>query len=465
MRMTDIQHCEVRPGRLVEWTLDPAAAATVKGLPEDSRPPAYIQESHIRASRSVREDGLFVPTWIGVSFDLPGRTDLDVLQDALHAWTLRHETLRSGFTWSGPPDDEMVRFTLDSEDVRLHREDIGDFTDETALAVHLQNRFDIVADALRWPNFIYTAVFRDDSTSVYMAFDHSNVDAYSLQNIPAALHELCAAAAAGRSPKQQPVASYVDFCQAERADADHIDDGHDTVARWREFIKNCDGQLPNFPVDLGLDPGGGLPPQKVLCEPLVDADDAAAFEAHCRPYGGSLVGMLAATALIVHEIAGEPVFRTVVPFHTRATSRWSDSVGWYVGGAPVEIQLAELRDFHGALENARTALRANQRLARTPLERVLRLLGTDFRPTSPDLYSLVSFLDARYVPGSERWAELKAYGLVRVSYGDRVCVWVNRLHEGLWFACRYPDTDIAHKNLSLYATRLREVITSVAREG
>ncbi|MDK1347379.1 condensation domain-containing protein [Streptomyces sp. 378] len=465
MRMTDIQHCEVRPGRLVEWTLDPAAAATVKGLREDSRPPAYIQESHIRASRSVREDGLFVPTWIGVGFDLPGRTEPDVLQDALHAWTLRHETLRSGFTWSGPPDDEMVRFTLDSEDVRLHREEIGDFTDETALAVHLQNRFDIVADALRWPNFIYAAVIRDDSTSVYMAFDHSNVDAYSLQNIPATLHELCAAAAAGRCPTQQPVASYVDFCETERADADNVDDGHDTVARWREFIKNCDGQLPNFPVDLGLDPDGGLPPQKVLCGPLVDADDAAAFEAHCRPYGGSLVGVLAATALIVHEIGGEPVFRTVVPFHTRATSRWSDSVGWYVGGAPVEIQVAEVPGFHGALENARTALRANRRLARTPLERVLRLLGTDFRPTSPDLYSLVSFLDARDIPGSERWAELKTYGLVRVSYGDRVCVWVNRLHEGLWFACRYPDTDIAHKNLSLYATRLREVITSVARQG
>lgn len=77
----------------------------------------------------------------------------------------------------------------------------------------------------------------------------------------------------------------------------------------------------------------------------------------------------------------------------------------------------------------------------------------------------MSFLDARDIPGSERWTELKVYGLVRVSYGDRVCVWVNRLHEGLWFACRYPDTDIAHKNLSLYATRLREVITSVARQG
>lgn len=75
----------------------------------------------------------------------------------------------------------------------------------------------------------------------------------------------------------------------------------------------------------------------------------------------------------------------------------------------------------------------------------------------------MSFVDARGVPGSERWTELKAFGLLRVSHGDQVCAWVTRLHEGLQFASRYPDTDVAHKNLRLYAERLREAIVSVAR--
>jgi hypothetical protein len=48
-----------------------------------------------------------------------------------------------------------------------------------------------------------------------------------------------------------------------------------------------------------------------------------------------------------------------------------------------------------------------------------------------------------------------------VSYGDQVCAWVNRLHEGLWIACRYPDTDIASKNVRLYIEKLRELIVSV----
>jgi hypothetical protein len=460
VRITDIQRCEVRPGRLVEWTLSPATVAVATGLPEDSRPPAYIQESHIRTARSVREDGLFVPTWLGTAFDLPGPVDLDVLQEALRAWTVRHETLRSGFRWAG---EELRRFTLDAADVSLRREEAGDFPDADDLVRHLQDRFDTVADALRWPNLIYTAVVRDDGASVYMAFDHSNVDAYSLHRIPAEIHELYAAALAGTEPESPaPAASYVDFCEIERADADGIDGRHAIVSRWREFIRRCDGTLPGFPVDLGLEPGGPLPRQQMLCEPLADADEAAAFEAFCRPYGGSLVGLLAATALIVHELGGQSVYRTVVPFHTRVRSRWSESVGWYVGGAPIEVPVGRAPNFPDALRAVRAELQANRPLARMPLARVLSLLGADFRPTSPDLYSIVSYVDARTIPGAERWAEQKAHGLLRVSYGDQVCVWVNRLYEGLWLASRYPDTDVAAKNLRLYVERLRDHIASVA---
>ncbi|MEV6175545.1 condensation domain-containing protein [Streptomyces sp. NPDC051954] len=460
MRITDIQRCEVRPGRLVEWTLSPATVETAAGLPEDSRPPAYIQESHIRTARIVREDGLFVPTWLGSAFDIPGRVDLDALQDALRGWTLRHETLRSGFR---PAGDELRRFTLDPGAVSLHREVVGDFPDVPELVQCLQDRFDATADALRWPNFLYAAVVRDDSTSVYMAFDHSNVDSYSIQRIPAEIHELYAACVEGRTVRQEPVSSYVDFCEIERADADRIDGTHEIVARWREFIGRCEGRLPNFPVDLGLDPDAGLPTQKLMNEMLVDADAAAAFEAYCRPYGGSLVGVLAATSLILREIGGQPVYRTVVPFHTRVKSQWSDTVGWFVGGAPIEVPLEPGLDFPGALKAVRAEMHANRSMARMPIARVLRLLGSDFRPTSPDLYSIVSFVDARGLPRSEDWSELAAYGLVRVSYGDQVCVWLNRLHEGLWFASRYPDTDIAYKNMRLYVERLRDLITSVAR--
>ncbi|MGP3966454.1 condensation domain-containing protein [Streptomyces sp. 6N223] len=455
--MTDIQRCEIRPGRLVEWTLDSTTIEAATGLPDDSRPPAYIQESHVRTARSVREDGLFVPTWLGTAFDIPGPVDLDVLQEALRAWTLRHETLRSGFRWIG---DEMRRFTLDADDLVLRREDIGDFPEAEKLTQYLQDRFDVAADALTWPNFIYTAVVRDEGTSVYMAFDHTNVDAYSIQRITAEIHELYAAGVEGRTVEATPSASYVDFCASERSNADQIDDTHAIVARWREFIARCGGKLPNLPLDLGLDPDGPLPTQKFMHEMIAGPEEAAAFEAYCRPHGGSLIGVLAATGLIVRDLAGKDVYRTVVPFHTRVKSQWSDSLGWYVGGAPIEIPVARARDLDDAMAMVRAALRESRPLSRIPIPRVLGLLGSDFRPTSPDLYSIVSFVDARGVPASERWEELRAYGLIRVSYGDQVCVWVTRVHEGLQFAGRYPDNDVAYKSMRLYVERLRDFIVS-----
>ncbi|MEU6594590.1 condensation domain-containing protein [Streptomyces sp. NPDC046881] len=457
MRISDIQRCEVRPGRLVEWTFSPATITAASALPADPRPPAYIQESHVRTARSVRADGLFVPTWLGTAFDLPGRADLDALERALRSWTVRHETLRSGFRWAG---DELHRFTLAEHDVSLHREVIGDFTDAEALVRYLQARFDVAADALGWPNLIYAAVVRDDSTSIYAVFDHTNVDAYSLHRIPEEIDELYTAGVTGRPISPTGVRSYVDFCEQERANADGIDDTHAIVARWREFIGRCDGRLPEFPVDLGLQPGSALPTQKLMREPLLDADAAAAFEERCRPHGGSLVGLLAATAVIVHELGGHPYYRTVVPFHTRLKTAWSDSVGWYVGGAPIEVPAT--RDFDDALTAVRAELRANRSLARIPLARVLRLLGADFRPRSPDMYSIVSYVDTRPIPGSAHWTEKKAYGLIRVSHGDQVCVWVNRLHEGLWLACRYPDTGVARTNVRRYVEGLRDLITSVS---
>lgn len=73
-------------------------------------------------------------------------------------------------------------------------------------------------------------------------------------------------------------------------------------------------------------------------------------------------------------------------------------MGWYVGGAPIEVPLTGIRGFPDVLRAVRTELGAARKLARMPLARVLALLGADFRPTSPDLYSIVSYVDTGRCP-------------------------------------------------------------------
>jgi hypothetical protein len=460
VKITDILRCDARSGHLIEWTLHAATVASADDVTEDSRPPAYIQESHVRTVRTLRQRGRYIPTWVGTAFDILGHVDLDILESTLQLWTRSHETLRSGFRWVG---EDLQRFTLDVDTVSLQREMVGDFPWAEGLCQHLQDRFDAATDSMSWPNFIYAAVVRDDSTSLYLAFDHINVDAYSLLLVPAEIHNLYAARAEGRAVEPPETGSYVDFSEIERAQADRIDESHEIVARWREFIGSCDGMLPTFPLELGIVPGD-LPKQNLLREMLVDDSDATAFDAYCRGFGSrTLAGILAASSVVVFEVGGHSTCRTVVPFHTRATSQWSESVGWYVGVAPIEIPTAQAQNFREVLEMARDALHANRSMARMPIARVLHLLGSDFRPTSPDLFSLISYVDARVAPGADRWAEWNASTLIRVSQGDQVCVWITRVHEGLQVACRYPDTDIAHKNILRFVEGLRKIIVSVPR--
>lgn len=155
MRITDILHCDARPGRLVEWTTYPRIVAATGYAPEDSRPPAYIQESHIRTAQTLRQHGRYIPVWVGTAFDIPGHVDLDILESTLLLWTRRHETLCSGFQWVG---DDLRRFTLDPDTVSLQRKVVGEFPRAEDLCHYLQDRFDAATDPLSWPNFIYAAV-------------------------------------------------------------------------------------------------------------------------------------------------------------------------------------------------------------------------------------------------------------------------------------------------------------------
>ncbi|WP_037913300.1 hypothetical protein [Actinacidiphila yeochonensis] len=520
MKITDLSGCAVDPGRVVSFALGVPEDPGTVGAPPDGRPPAYVQEAHIRTVRDLRERGVDAPAWVGTAFDLPAHTELAAVEHVLRQWTLRHETLRSGFAWEG---DGLRRFTLAPEQVRLRRTDHGHHARAEDVCRLLQERFDAATNPLQWPNFVYAVVQSAQVTRLYLGFDHTNVDAYSINLMPAQIRgELARYAAqftppytaqgcegsapapqaltrppAPRRPEPEAAAaatpggddaaldalsgngrcesreshdsyesydSYVDFCGIERAQADEARAADAAVERWRSFIAACGGALPSFPLDTGVCPGD-FPEQHLWTEMITDADQAAAFDARCRAHGGVLPGLVAASALVVQEAGGPSTYRTVVPFHTRATSRWDLSVGWYVGVVPVEIATGEARDFADLLTMARAALRADRRLARLPVARALALLGEDFRPSSPDLFSLLSYTDSRAAPGAADWEAWRSRTLLRVSRSDQVCVWTTRVHDGLQLVVRYPDTPQAQKSVARYAEGLRAVVNTVARTG
>jgi hypothetical protein len=457
MKLTWISEYEARPGQLIEWTLDPATIAAAAQSAQDPRPPSYMQEGHVRTAEMLRDIGVEAPTWLGTAFDIPGALDFDALEAALLQWITRHETLRSGLRQA---EQGLERFTLSPEAISLDRTVVDHFTDGPDLVRHLEARFDEATNPLTWPPYLFVTVDREDGFTVYLAFDHSNVDGYSIVHIPHEIHELYAAAVGGRPAELAQVGSYVDFSKMERDSVDHVDGNHESVVRWRDFVENCGGGLPGFPLDLGVKPGD-LPKQTGVCEWLLDSADAKAFGDVCKEAGGNfLAGVLAIASIVAYEQGGQSVYRTVIPFHTRSEARWSTSLGWYIGLAPIEIATAEARDFDDLISMARDAVRAAKPVAQVPFAKVCSLLDTVVRPVS-----VMSYMDGRMVPGAHQWGEWKAHGFGKVSYGDEAYVWVNRTVNGLYVTCRYPGTDLGHKNIPGFIDHTREVLTSVARTG
>jgi hypothetical protein len=457
LKLTEISNYDALPGHMVEWKLDAETVAAATRAGQDPRPPSYTQDGHVKTAAFLNAVGIQAPTWLATAFDIPGALDERAMEATFLHWITRHETLRSGLRQVG---DELERFTLSAEDVSLERAVVGDFPAGADVVSYLEARFDEAANPLTWPTYIFVTVAQRDGFTVYLAFDHTNVDGYSIAQIAHEIHELYAAALAGRPAELGPVGSYVDFSKIEHDAADGVDAGHESVVRWQEFVDTCGGGLPTFPLDLGVEPGT-IPRQTGGCDWLLDPAEAAAFEAALKANGGTFAGgILAATSLAAYELGGQPTYRTVMPFHTRSEAQWATSLGWYIGLAPLEIDTASASDFHDLVRMARDATRAAKPVAEVPFIKAFGLLEAPVRPVS-----VMSYIDARVVPGSPNWTKWNAHAFGKVSYGDEVYFWINRTPEGVYLTCRHPLTKVALHNVNAYIQHMRGIITSVATTG
>ncbi|GHF52289.1 hypothetical protein GCM10010218_37160 [Streptomyces mashuensis] len=447
MEFTDMPGLGVRPGLLTVWRPVPADPGSPRWAP-DARPASYVQEGHITHRRTAAPAG---PSWIGTAFDLPGALDPGALRAALAAWTDRHESLRSHLR---PHGTGLRRATLPPGAVTFRAAEEGTYASGAALRRRMEAVFDQEADPAAWPSYLCATVSRPASTTLCLAFDHSTVDGYSLALAAYEVRRLYAAARHGIRARLADVGGHPDFAALERRAADRVGDGHRTVLKWREFLRATGGGTPGFPVPVGADGAAGLP-QRNGAGRLLDAARTAAFEAACHRAGVSFcAGLLACLALAAGPV-GE--FAALMPFHTRHDARWTGSVGWYVGVAPLRFAVRAGDGFAPLAARALAALREARPMAEVPLARVAALLGV---PVEPRFF--VSYMDLRTVPGAPRWADWRAT-MLRSSHRhpDEVYLWVNRSPHGTYVSYRYPDTGRGRAAVPPYVDAFRSTLAGI----
>ncbi|XVS61173.1 condensation domain-containing protein [Actinosynnema sp. CA-299493] len=465
MLITTLSEYRVRPGRLREWSLDEAPFQEAARSVEPGTPPSYNQEWHLKYATALTERGSWVPLWMGFRFDLAGPLDVEAFREALRTWVERHETLRSAFRVVGA---EAECFTVDPAAVSVRDVVVGDFTSGDDLVVCLQQRIDDATGSFSLPSYVVETVERAGSTTVVVGMDHTHTDVFSVMTAVAEWQDLYAAAVEGRPVEHRGIGSYVDFAAVERATAREVDADDPAVGQWARFIDAGGDRLLRFPLDLGVAEGEVLPhaKQDVL---LLDASEADAVEEACRgASGGFLAGLLSALAVVAHQVTGDPVYRTMMPWSTRTRREWLSSMGWYIGGGPIEVEVGSATSFLDVVPRAQRSAKTALSLSRVPIARIAELLGIEreLERRMPEVFPFISFIDMRVVPGIRHWPEWDARSLGRLATsGSKVNMWTHRTDEGLWLTARYPAAETAAVSVAAYVDRVREVLHSVAKTG
>nr|WP_238987338.1 condensation domain-containing protein [Cupriavidus taiwanensis] len=407
------------------------------------------------------------PSWLACRFDLPGEFNAVAFTEALRGWVTRHEALRSQFIVapSAPPGERFLRTTLPADAVRIRRSAAADFTDGRKLARYLENLFDREVLAIGWPGYLLATVSRPQATTVYVAADHTLMDCYSIfhttyeiQQLYASAHASTRSTAASILPEQPP--SYLDFAEAERTASGALNAEHESIARWRSFISESGGQMPQFPVSVSEATGSPAAQPSGYTE-LFNASDALSFGRVCRTVeGNSFAGLLACLAKVGQEFSSSNVFRTMVPVNTQ-TERFQFSIGWYVGMGPVAFPIKRTDSFAEVVRSAVAGLDGLRDLARIPLPRVAELLGQPLRDPF-----MVSYMDLRHTPGASNW---NTWGTTvfrsRCTDPDEVFFWFIRTHDGFHVSYRHPATELAGIAVPHYVERTKAILRSVASNG
>ena len=483
MRFSDLRDLDLPLGQLSVWRASDATLANAAARNADPRGPSHNQNGHISHALTRRvdpdlydlvepsgESGKAAPTgWLGVSFEVPS-VGSERLQRVFEAWIGRHETLRSGFrpTSVGVIDVDFERFTLDSDEVHLDEEDLGLFIDNVALADTLEDLFNRSTDAISWPAYAFAAIRSVTTTTVVMAFDHVNIDGYSILLSVGEIRELVDAVREGRSSDLAPVPSYLDFVQDELAQASEASASHEAVETWRAFLGDR-GTLPKFPLPDGLAPGSQVP-QEARCIPILTDAQSAAFAACCRANGASsATGFLAAMSLAFTRLGGQTGieqslagqsgpgavgFRSLVSTHTRHEAHWAEALGWFTAIAPFEVEIGAEQELIDVLPQVVDSWTAAKRGAGLPMSRISDLLDTSLQPRF-----VVSYLDARHTRSASDWQAWNAHAcLGDVGPTDEVYVWINRMPTETYLTWRFPGNDVCRAEIEAVTESMRQII-------
>ena len=473
MEFTELADYHLPSGRVTEWT--PSTEGDGECWAVDDRPLTYVHEHHVVRGLAYETRDVDESSWLGGVFEVHERYDERALARTLRSWMLRHEALRTtvatGVDTTGAIS--MTRLT-NAGCVLDMRPRVTGPIDASAIHDHLTGLFDSRISALRWPHCLVASITEvegalpGDGFVLVFAADHSVMDAYSMLLSINEIQRLYAFELRGAEHQLPQIGSHIDFSVTDRLAGGCLTADHVAVRAWDRFLGVGTGAFPAFPLPVEAVSAPHVTDCDIVARPqtgtsswLLSNETAAVVNAHCRRLGFTLQSaVLAALATTTRELTGLNTLRFTMPVHTRHESQYAESVGWYVGIIPVEIDITRAQSFADCMSAAAAAIAERKDLSRYPYPRVAELLENRAVPRF-----VVSYLDVRFVPGAHDWVRWRAHTLRSAAYsGDEVYLWISRTPEGLNISARYPATDVATTNVSAFISGVGDQLAELTQE-
>ncbi len=475
-----ISHWQPARGRVVELSATPASLIAATSAVAHPIPASFLQENHLRGSAAAAQRGDVHKAYLVTTTEIDGDFDGESIARAFGRFVARHDGLQS---WFSVAEGVVTRHMVVIDDVAFDVTTVGSLDDYGYLTPrddaaplprrfreYVDQRFSQNANALSWPGFAAGAIVRPGGFTLYYACDHALSDGMSQALVLAEIADMYLAERDGTDVgpfTSAPAGSQLDYVIAERARADSLPADSPQVRGWVDIVARHGNRMPQFPLDLGLGVGETAPVTPVKFD-VLDATAAAAFEAVCRDHGARMMGgIVAAIAIVDHELAGADSFFGISALSDRGLAGSELSQGWFCRFSPVSFPIAPARTFTELVAAAQAGCDTGKSFADAPVNTVMGALLAAGAEAGDVLVTpqLLSYIDFRRFPLAGTGAYDRGMQTTGEGRTANASMWINRDDNGVYVGSQTPNTAVAQRTLARYHQRLREVFAAVAAQG
>lgn len=449
-------------GVLTTWTATEASRAAVGRAPAHPVAPSYQQQVYLRAAHREDNRELRASRLCMIAFDLPGAPDRHAMTRTVNTFLRRHDTFTSYFVRSA--DGSFTRHVADPRAIEFRPVEHGTVATSAAVRAHVQ---DETPDPSRWDCFTFGVIERADSFTVYAAIDHLHTDGVAQALTFVDLLTIYSAECGDHSPALAEVSGHIAYCARDRRVNEALGPNSPGVWKWRNILYRHGGEIPSFPLETGIGPGGYTRGAQ-LTATLFPETRAVEFDDLCTKQGGRfLAGLFAVAACVEQELAGRPRYLGLTPVNTRHTIGEAASVGWYTNLVPVAFPVGAADGFATLVGAAQRAMDDARQLSDISLHRVLELSAEDTNISAAPGCStpMLSYLDIRRISGAAMFTAVNGGIYANPLSPREVYIWVNRFSEETRITVLFPDNARARESVERYLSAFRRVVDTVCATG